>query len=572
MKQQISSRVISALILALALALPACGGRTGSSGADEAGRGGEGTGGAAPSEDGRIAPLLSGMGDHTHPITTHEPMAQRYFDQGLVMHYAFNNAEARRAFQEAQRIDPQCAMCFWGEALTLGPGVNGGMDDANVPAAWAALQRAQALASGATGGEQALIVALGSRYVTDPTDDRSGLDLDYAAAMAAVADEFPGDSDAVTLWAEAQMVSSPWDYWTDDGEPKEGFGDVLGILAGALEFDPGNPGANHYYIHAVEAVRPELALAAAQRLETLVPNAGHLVHMPAHIYLRLGRYHDATLINERAMAADEAYERESNQQGVYPLMYMPHNPHFLCYTAAMEGRGAYALEVARAMAARIDEEGGLDTGVGTVQHYWVAPIYAMARFGRWDEILAEPEPAEDLFYPRGVWHFARGLALIRGGDLESAAVELEALRRLSEEPAVAGTTVWDLNTADALLQIAYWVLGGELAAANGDYGVATESLRRAIVIESTLTYDEPPPWYQPVRQVLGAVLLEANLSAEAEAIYLEDLERFPENGWSLFGLAQSLDAQGKTAEAVAVRRRFETAWANADVELLASRF
>ncbi len=571
MEMRTNSRLLQAVILVAGLAIPACGGQ------GDPPDGGDSVAASRGAADDstanrRLAPLLSGMGDHTRPITTRVPIAQRYFDQGLVMHYAFNNAEARRAFQEAQRLNPECAMCFWGEALTIGPGVNGGMDDADVPAAWEALERARALAPGTTPGEQALIVALGSRYAAEPVADRGSLDLDYAAAMAAVVDEFPDDSDAATLWAEAQMVSSPWDYWTEEGEPKEGFGDVLGILARALELDPGNPGANHYYIHAVEAQRPELALQSAVRLETLVPNAGHLVHMPAHIYLRLGRYHDATMINERAMAADAAYERESNQQGVYPLLYMPHNPHFLCYTAAMEGRGAYALEVARAMSARIEEEGGLESGVGTVQHYWVTPIYVMTRFGRWDEVLAEPEPDETLLYPRGVWHYACGLALLRRGDLEGAAAELEALRELSEEPAVAEATVWDLNTADALLGIAHGVLAGELAAANGETAAAVESLREAMAVEAALTYDEPPPWYQPVRQVLGAVLLQAGMTAGAETAYLEDLERFPENGWSLFGLALSLEAQGRDSEAAMARERFEAAWANADVELTASRF
>ncbi len=567
---------LAALVFAISFAA-ACGGPDSQAGnaspAASEGAGDAPAGaGSSPAADGRLAPLLTGLGEQTHAITTSEPQAQRYFDQGLVMHYAFNNAEARRAFQEAQRLDPNCAMCFWGEALTIGPGVNGGMDDADVPAAWAALQRAAELAEGATPVEQALIAALTTRYSPEPGADRSALDLDYAAAMARVAEEFPEDSDAVTLWAEAQMVSSPWDYWTEDGEPKEGFGDVLGILGRALESDPGNPGANHYYIHAVEAQRPELALDAARRLETLVPNAGHLVHMPAHIYLRLGMYHEATVINERAMAADEAYERESNQQGVYPLMYMPHNPHFLCYTAAMEGRGDYALEVARAMAERIEAEGGLDTGVGTVQHYWVTPLYLMVRFGRWDELLVVPEPRQDLPYPRGVWHYARGMSLLRRGDVAGSGEELARLRAIADDPAVAEATVWELNTADALLGIATRVLAGELAAAGGDYDAAIDDLRAAIDIESTLTYDEPPPWHQPVRHVLGAVLLDAGRPADAEAVYLEDLVQFPENGWSLLGLALSLEQQGKAEEAVMARQRFESAWENAEVELSGSRF
>ncbi len=522
---------------------------------------------AADPNGGQVAPLLTGMGAHTHPVTTTVPEAQRFFDQGLILHYAFNHAEALRSFRESSRLDPDCAMCFWGEALTLGPNVNALMPDDAVAPAWTAIQRAQHLAPSTSSAEQALIAALATRYGPPSVGEREQLDSAYAVAMREVVDLYPNDSDAATLWAEALMATTPWDYWAEDGQPRVGTSDVLGILQRAIDTDPGNPGAHHFYIHAVEAMVPELALDSAVALATLVPGAGHLVHMPAHIYLRLGRYHEATLANEQAMEADASYAAQSQEQGLYPTLYMPHNPHFLVYTASMEGRSAFALQTARDMAARIERDGDLNSGVGTVQHYWVTPIYTMARFGMWAEILDEAEPAEALPYPRAVWHYARGLALANTGAGSDAQAELAALKRVASEPAINDITVWDMNAAGNLLQIAEHVLAGAIAENSDELEAALAHYVAAVEIQDTLNYDEPPPWHFPVRQAVGNIELAAGRYVEAEAAFRADLEEFPNNGWSLWGLWRTLTAAGNVDQAQQMKTRFDAAWAGADHQL-----
>lgn len=523
----------------------------------------------APTE-GRHAPLLDGMGSHHHPIATDVPLAQRYFDQGLVLAYGFNHAEAARSFREAARLDPACAMCNWGVALVLGPNINAAMDPEAVPEAWAALEAARVLAEDAPEAERAYVAALAARYAEEPGDDRSALDAAYAGAMRELHRRYPDDLDAATLFAEALMDTTRWDYWTADGEPKPVTEEILATLESVLARDPAHPGANHLYIHAVEAVRPELGVAAADRLRSLVPGAGHLVHMPSHIYVRVGRYHDAALANERAIAADDAYVTQCHAQGLYPLAYMPHNHHFLWASATLEGRSEVALGAARHIAAHTDPEMMRQPGLGTLQHYWATPLFAQVRFGRWDEVLAAPKPPADLVYPTGVWHYARAMALVRKDRLDEAARELGELARTAADPALEGVTIWDLNTTRALLEIASRVVAGELAAAKGDFTAAVEYLEEAVAREDRLRYDEPPPWHYPVRQTLGAVLLRAGRPADAERVYRQDLERFPDNGWSLYGLAASLDAQKKAGESAAVRKRFTAAWRNADVQLTAS--
>ena len=525
----------------------------------------------AETADGRAAPLLDGMGGHHFPVSTEVALAQRYFDQGMVLAYGFNHAEAARSFREASRLDPECAMCYWGAALVLGPNINAAMDLEGVPEAWAAVEKARALAAGATPREKALIDALARRYAPEPPEDRASLDAAYADAMREVSGRFPDDAEAATLFAEALMDTMPWDYWRADGEPKEATREVLATLERVMERHPDHPGANHLYIHAVEAVRPELGVAAADRLGSLAPGAGHLVHMPSHVYLRVGRYHDASLANERAIAADQDYVTQCHEQGMYPLAYMPHNFHFLWAAATLEGRGATALEAARAMAAKTDTAMMREEGYGTLQHYWATPLYAQARFGKWREILDAPEPAADLVYPRGVWHYARGLALVRAGKTVDAEASHAALAAVLRDPALEKVTIWDINAAADLLAIASEVLAGEIAAAKGDHDDAVHRLEQAVRLEDALRYDEPPPWHHPTRQVLGAVLLAAGRAADAERVYREDLERLPENGWSLFGLEKSLAAQGRTEEAKDVGRRFDSAWQHADVELTASR-
>lgn len=516
-------------------------------------------------------PLFDSLGDHHHPISTDSVQAQQYFDQGLILAYSFNHAEAERSFREAARLDPDCALCYWGIALVLGPNINAGMEAEAVPKAWQALQRAVSLSETASEQEQAYIQALARRYSPEPVADRKPLDLAYANAMREIVQRYPDDLDAATLFAEALMDTMPWDYWTAAGKPKPETAEVLATLESVMARNPSHPGANHFYIHTVEAVRPELGIAAADRLRGLVPGAGHLVHMPSHIYIRVGRYHEASLANQQAIAADQAYLKQCHAQGLYPLAYVPHNYHFLWATATMEGRSEAAIEAARQVAAKADQDLMREPGYGTLQQYDSMPLYALTAFGRWDAILAEPAPAKDLRYPMGIWHYARGMAFTAKGQLDQAAQELDALRAIAADPALKEVTIWDINTTASLLQVAQAVLAGQLAAQQGNNRQAIAYLETGIELEDHLNYDEPPPWYPPVRQYLGEVLLATDRPTAAETVYREDLKQLPDNGWSLFGLTQSLLAQGKTDRAQAVQQRFEVAWQYADITLTASR-
>jgi tetratricopeptide (TPR) repeat protein len=516
-------------------------------------------------------PLLEDIGEIHRPVTTDEPRAQRYFDQGLTLHYAFNHAAAARSFREAAHLDPACAMCWWGYALTLGPNINAGMEPGAAEEAIAAMARAREASDGATPVERALVRALAARYEAPSPADRSGLDSAYAGAMMELAARFEEDADLAILAAEALMVTSPWDYWRGDGTPKPVARRFLPLLERAMALAPGNPGGNHLYIHAVEAVHPERGVEAARRLEGLVPVAGHLVHMPGHIYIRVGRYAETVEANRRAIRADSVFARRMGLAGgVYELAYVPHNHHFLWAAATMMGRGELALEAARELAAEVDTARMREEGLTTLQHYWVSPLYARARFGRWDEILALDPFAEDLVYPNAVRSYTRALALVRKDRLSAAERELGELERALEDPALERVTVWGINATGDLMAIARDVVAGELAAARGRYDEAVRHLRRGVEREDALVYDEPPPWHHPVRQVLGAVLLEAGRPVEAEEVYREDLARFPANGWSLYGLSEALEAQGREREAEEARRRFREAWARADVTLTRS--
>lgn len=517
----------------------------------------------------RIAPLLEGMGSHQRSVVAATPLAQRYFNQGLVLSFAFNHAEAARAFREAQRLDPDCAMCAWGEALVLGPHVNAPMNPDDVPTAWAALKRAQERAASESPVNQALIQALAFRYVAEPMEDRTMLDRAYADAMRTVAARFPDDADVQALFAEALMDTMPWDYWNPDGTPKPETEEVLAVLERAMASDPNHPMALHLWIHTVEKTRPELGVEVAERLGPLVPAAGHLVHMPAHIWIRVGRYHDSVEANLLAAAADDDYLAQCHAQGLYPMGYVPHNHHFLWVSAALSGEKAQALASAHHMGQHAEM---MDMpGMEFVQHFAMSPLYANAIFGEWDAILATPAPDTSLVYPMGVWHFARGLAFARTDRAEKAQQELDAL-----VPLAADTTLADklagLNSLHAILEIAERYLAGEVAAARGDYDAAIAALEASVRLEDALIYDEPPPWALPSRHALGAVLLEAGRPAAAEQVYRADLKVYPMNGWALHGLAQSLDAQGKTTEAQQARNDFELAWQHADVTLAASRF
>ncbi|HVK63233.1 MAG TPA: hypothetical protein VM694_02095 [Polyangium sp.] len=520
------------------------------------------------------APLLEGMGSLHRPITTSVPAAQRYFNQGLTLAYAFNHAEAERSFLEAARLDPRCAMCFWGAALVLGPNINAPMSDDAAPRAYAHIQRARALANatGVTQVERELIEALALRYTSAPMADRSALDIAYAGAMKKVAQRFPDDVDILSLYAEALMDLSPWHYW-DRGMPRANTEEILPALERAMKLAPNHPGANHYYIHVMESSpSPARALDAAVRLADLVPGAGHLVHMPSHIYVRLGRYHDAAVLNERAIAADDKYAPLADPSNIYLIMYRMHNVHFLWAAATLEGRSAEALRVARSIPRLLGHAAHGGPMATMIEHFEITPLYALVRFGRWQEILHEAAPPKDRAYSRGVYHYARALAYSRLGDVAAADRELAALENVAAEPALTRTTVSVVNTPSSVLGVALAVARGELAADRGDLDTAIRELQFAVVLEDLLRYMDPSDWHHPTRQILGAVLLRARRAADAERVYREDLANLPENGFSLFGLAQALERQGKASEAAEVRRRFEIAFARADIRLEASRF
>jgi tetratricopeptide (TPR) repeat protein len=515
------------------------------------------------------ARLFDNLGNYHHPISTNIPLAQRYFDQGLILAYGFNHAEAKRSFLEAARLDPNCAMCYWGVALVLGPNINASMDAKAVPEAWNAIHKAIKLSQNTSDKEKAYIQALAKRYSLKPVEDRSALDVAYVNAMGEVKQRYPNDLDAATLFAEAIMDTMPWNYWTEDGKPNLRTPELLATLESVLKRNPNHPGANHFYIHAVEAKRHELGIAAADRLANLVPGTAHLLHMPSHIYIQAGRYHDAVVANQRAIASDEDYATQRPVSGFYRMAYMVHNHYFLWYAAMMAGESKVAIQAAHYTAMNTDAKSMRESWGGTMQHYYSLPLYAFAKFGMWDKILAQPAPPVDLLYPTGVWHYARGMAFTAKGQLEKAAGELKSLNAITTEKTPDKTKIWEVNLK--ILKTATKVLVGELATKQGNYEQAIAHLKIAIQLDDDLKGD-PPLWYSPVRQSLGAILLEVGRKAEAEQIYREDLKIYPNNGWSLYGLAQSLQAQGKTHEAQKVQQRFEKAWKYADVKLTASRF
>jgi tetratricopeptide (TPR) repeat protein len=523
----------------------------------------------APAATGTPPPLYPDLGSWSHPVTTASPQAQKYFDQGLRLYYGFNHDEASRAFREAARLDPACAMAWWGIALAAGPNINLPMDEEHGKIALEAVGRAAALAKGASAADRAFIGALLTRYSAEPAARRTALDSAYCGAMRGLTKRFPADADAAALFAESILDLNPWNQWTHDGRPNPGTLEAVAALEALLRKHPEHPGANHFYIHAVEASdHPERALAAAKRLESMVPGAGHLVHMPSHIYARTGQYREALEQNRRAVAVDERYIAGQNPQGPYPLMYYNHNIQFIWFSAMMQGRSAEAVAAARKIAGNLPPD--LIAQMSMLELAPPLPIVTLVRFGRWDEALAEPAPPASERYARSVWHYARGMALAGKGDLAGAAAALDSLRAAAA--LVPPDMVISINPAPLLLRVASNALAGDLAARRQRGDEAVRTLQLAVAQEDSLHYDEPPTWYWPVRHALGAALLGAGRAKEAEAVYREDLRRHPQNGWSLVGLANALRAQGLEKQAVAVDERFRRAWSDADVPLAASAF
>ena len=514
-------------------------------------------------------PLFQGLGPVRHPVTTKNADAQKYFDQGLRLSYAFNHDEAGRSFREAARLDSTCAMAWWGAALVLGPNINLPMSAEAESEAYRLLQRAQTVSAGASEAERSYIAALARRYGAEAGAARASRDSAYANAMRDVMKRYPDDLDAAVLTAEALMDLRPWDLWTLDGKAQPGTEEIVSILESVLKRNQDHTGAIHLYVHAVEA-SPEPARAEryADRLAELAPYAGHLVHMPTHIHLRVGKYDRAVELNARAVAADRDYIQKHGATGVYPMMYYPHNIHMRWSALLSQGRRKEALEAAADVEQAVPIS--MVREMPMVEFFRVARLLTLARFGLWEEALREKAPGEGLPFTRGAWHYARGLAYAATGKSAEAQAERDSLAALAA--ALPADAYFGLNPAGPVMAFAATHLSGEIEFRAGRNDEAIRILTRAAGQQDSLRYDEPPPWQQTARQSLGAVLLTANRPAEAEAVYRDDLTRYPENGWALYGLTQALRAQKKTSEASAAEARFRKAWAKSDMKLHASRF
>jgi tetratricopeptide (TPR) repeat protein len=523
-------------------------------------------------EDNWRQPLFSGLGGVSFPITTTSPVAQDYFNQGLALSFAFNHAAADFAFTEATIYDPDCAMCYWGSALVLGPNVNADMVPGNAPRAFGLAQTAMRLSENVSPKERSLIEALQRRYTATEPDDRGLLNEDYANGMRTVMKAYPEDANIAAMAAESMMDVHPWDFWDAKGVTRPWTTEITDTIETALALDAQHIGAIHLYIHAVEqSANPERAEPYADTLAQLAPAAGHLVHMPAHIYMRVGRYHDATLNNILATAADNEFIQACRSNSpIYLAGYIPHNWHFGWVTAAISGWKSKAYELADGTAAALTEELLRAPGMAVAQHFLSQPLYAKVRFSDWQAILATPAPAEDLLYARGIWHYARGQAFVGLNDPEKARQELANLSRLRSMPAIEELRFFNREGAASLLEIAETVLSGVISASEGELQTAIATFKDAVVMEDALPYSEPPEWFFPVRHVLGATQISAGDFEAAEETYQRDLEIMVENGWALRGLANALTLQGKTEPAQAVQSRFEEAWRNAEIDITGS--
>ncbi|MFT7244698.1 MAG: hypothetical protein ACI82A_002056 [Candidatus Azotimanducaceae bacterium] len=526
----------------------------------------------AVAEENWRQPLFSGLGGVNFPITTSSPVAQDYFNQGLALSFAFNHAAADFAFTEATIYDPDCAMCYWGSALVLGPNVNADMVPGNAPRAFGLAQTAKQLSENVSDKEQRLIDALLLRYTATEPADRKTLNEDYANGMRTVMSAHPKDANIAALAAESMMDVHPWDFWDTKGATRPWTTEITDTIEAALALDGQHIGAIHLYIHAVEqSSTPERAESYADTLADLAPAAGHLVHMPAHIYMRVGRYHDATLNNMLATAADNEFIQACRSNSpIYLAGYIPHNWHFGWVTAAISGWKSKAYELADGTAAALTEELLRAPGMGVAQHFLMQPLYARVRFSDWSAILATPAPADDLLYARGVWHYARGQAFVGLDEPEKAKQELSSLAAIRDMPEVAALRFFNREGAPVLLEIAETVLSGSISANEGQLENAIATLETAVSMEDALQYSEPPEWFFPVRHSLGAIQISAGDYKAAEATYRQDLEIMVENGWALRGLVNALTLQGKTEAAQSAQLRFDDAWSKAEIEIAGS--
>src|SRR5882724_713702 len=506
--------------------------------------------------------LMPGMGSLHHPVATADPEAQKFFDQGLSFVYAFNHDEAVRSFKRAAELDPGMAMAYWGIALALGPNINLDVDPEREKAAYDSVQKALEMVAKGPENERAYIEVLAKRYSTDPKADLKKLAVDYKTAMGELVRRFPDDLDAATLFAESAMDLRPWQLWSADGKPAEGTEEIVAVLESVLRRNPNHVGAIHYYVHAVEASpNPERALAYAPKLATLMPAAGHIVHMPAHIFQRTGNYGEAAQSNEQAAAADEAYFKATGMQGYYS-MYYAHNLDFLAIANSMQGRYREAIDAANKLA---DFTRPMIKAMPMFEPILAKPILMWERFHRWDEIMKAPQPDASLPATLAVWHFARAMMFVARGEVGNAESEQKSF--LETGKSVPPDSMSSLNPTSKVLLIAADVLGARIAEARHDYQKALDLFFKGIKDEDSLAYDEPPQWFHPVRELFGGYLLRRGNYVDAEGIFRNDLERNKHSGRSLFGLMESLKAQKKSEAAAAAQKEFETAWKNADSKL-----
>ncbi len=506
--------------------------------------------------------LLSGLGSLHHPTSTKNPEAQAFSDQGFRMIYGFNHEEAVRSFKRAAELDPQMAMAWWGVAYALGPNINLDVDPDREKAAYDAVQKAIALSPNAPADEQAYIKALAARYSNDPKADLKKLAVDYKNAMGELSKKYPDDLDAATLYAESAMDLHPWQLWSADGKPAEGTEEIVAVLESVLKRNPNHPGAIHYYIHAVEAsLHPERALAYAPRLPQLMPMAGHLVHMPAHIYERVGDYSSAVKSNGDAAAADEAYFKATGMHGVYSMYYV-HNLDFLAIANGMQGRYRDAIDSANKL---VDFTRPMVKDMPMFEPVLAKSLLVWERFHKWDEIMKQPKPEDSQLTTTAVWHFARGMAFAWRGDIGNAEAERQAF--LKAEESVPADSMSSLNRTRTILMIAQHVLDARIAETKHDYQKALDSFFKGVKDEDSMAYDEPPQWFHPVRESFGGFLFRIGNYADAEGQFRNDLERNPHSGRSLFGLMESLKARKKLSDAALVQKEFAAAWKNADTKL-----
>jgi tetratricopeptide (TPR) repeat protein len=515
---------------------------------------------AAPSAPAsKPATLMTGVGTLHHPVSTKNAQAQQFFDQGLRLIFAFNHDEAARSFQRAADLDPKLAMAHWGVAEAVGPNYNDPASDDRFQAAHVAIQKAVELSAGAPANEQAYIQAMAKRFPADPKADRRKAAEDYRDAMRDVVKNFPDDLDAATLFAESGMNLHPWGLWHVDGTPEEGTEEIVATLESVIKRDPDHMGAVHYYIHAVEASRnPERALAAANKLAAMAPGAGHLVHMPAHVYIRTGDYEAAVKTNEQAAAVDRAYIKASGVQGIYPMMYYSHNLHFIAMCAAMNGNYPAAKKNADMLATHVAP--GVKQ-MPPLEGFMTIPIAVDVRFHKWDSILAMKQPAPEMKITTVFWHFARGMAFAGKGKVSEAEAEYKIVADAENStPEDIPFAMPVNNKAKDILKIAENVLGAKIALAQNDIDGSIGKLREAVAVQDTLKYDEPSDWFFPVRESLGAALLKKGDTAAAEKVFRDDLDRNPRNPRSLYGLQQALKKQGRDYDAGFIEKQFNASW------------